>query len=33
VRIDTPEVLLLPRSAVLEHGGGALVFVAREANT
>lgn len=32
VRIDTPEVLLLPRSAVLQHGGSAVVFVAREGN-
>ncbi len=33
VRIDTPEVLLLPRSAVLQHGGSPLVFVAREGNS
>lgn len=30
VRVDTPEVLLLPRSAVLQHGGSPRVFVARE---
>ena len=30
VRIETPEVILLPRSAVLQHGGSPMVFVARE---
>ena len=30
VRIETPEVILLPRSAVLQHGGSPKVFVALE---
>jgi Cu(I)/Ag(I) efflux system membrane fusion protein len=30
VRTETPETLLVPRSAVLQHGGQPVVFVARD---
>ena len=30
VRTETPETLLVPRSAVLQHGGKPVVFIARE---
>lgn len=30
VRTETPETLLVPRSAVLQHGGKPVVFVARD---